>query len=75
MESRLGGGRDGRWCSVTRSLEAVISRLCTRSAWATIDVMRQRITQRELRNDSGRVMRALDIGKAFVVTRNGVLAS
>jgi prevent-host-death family protein len=34
--------------------------------------MRQRITQRELRNDSGRVMRALDKGKAFVVTRNGV---
>ena len=34
--------------------------------------MSQRITQRELRNDSGRVMRALDRGKAFVVTRNGV---
>jgi antitoxin (DNA-binding transcriptional repressor) of toxin-antitoxin stability system len=35
-------------------------------------VMSQRITQRELRNDSGRVMRALDKGKSFVVTRNGV---
>ena len=34
--------------------------------------MSQRITQRELRNDSGRIMRALDKGKAFVVTRNGV---
>lgn len=34
--------------------------------------MSQRITQRELRNDSGRVMRALDKGKGFVVTRNGV---
>jgi prevent-host-death family protein len=34
--------------------------------------MSQRITQRELRNDSGRVMRALDKGKSFVVTRNGV---
>jgi antitoxin (DNA-binding transcriptional repressor) of toxin-antitoxin stability system len=34
--------------------------------------MSQRITQRELRNDSGRVMRALDRGKAFIVTRNGV---
>jgi antitoxin (DNA-binding transcriptional repressor) of toxin-antitoxin stability system len=34
--------------------------------------MRQRITQRELRNESGRIMRALDKGKAFVVTRNGV---
>jgi antitoxin (DNA-binding transcriptional repressor) of toxin-antitoxin stability system len=32
----------------------------------------KRITQRELRNDSGRIMRALDKGKAFVVTRNGV---
>ena len=34
--------------------------------------MSRRITQRELRNDSGRIMRALDRGKAFVVTRNGV---
>ena len=34
--------------------------------------MRRRITQRELRNDSGKVMRALDRGRAFVVTRNGV---
>jgi antitoxin (DNA-binding transcriptional repressor) of toxin-antitoxin stability system len=30
------------------------------------------ITQRELRNSSGDVMRALDRGEAFVVTRNGV---
>ena len=34
--------------------------------------MSRRITQRELRNDSGRVMRALDKGKTFIVTRNGV---
>jgi len=34
--------------------------------------MSRRITQRELRNDSGRIMRALDKGKSFVVTRNGV---
>ena len=34
--------------------------------------MRRRITQRELRNESGRIMRALDRGKAFIVTRNGV---
>jgi antitoxin (DNA-binding transcriptional repressor) of toxin-antitoxin stability system len=34
--------------------------------------MSRRITQRELRNDSGRIMRALDKGKTFVVTRNGV---
>jgi prevent-host-death family protein len=30
------------------------------------------ITQRELRNGSGDIMRALDRGEAFVVTRNGV---
>jgi antitoxin (DNA-binding transcriptional repressor) of toxin-antitoxin stability system len=29
------------------------------------------LTQRQLRNDSGRIMRALDRGKTFVVTRNG----
>jgi antitoxin (DNA-binding transcriptional repressor) of toxin-antitoxin stability system len=34
--------------------------------------MRRRITQRELRNDSGRILRALDRGKTFVITRNGV---
>jgi antitoxin (DNA-binding transcriptional repressor) of toxin-antitoxin stability system len=30
------------------------------------------ITQRELRNNSGDVMRALDHGESFVVTRDGV---
>jgi len=34
--------------------------------------MSRRITQRELRNDSGRIMRALDKGHSFTVTRNGV---
>jgi prevent-host-death family protein len=34
--------------------------------------MAREITQRELRNRSGDVMRALDRGEAFVVTRNGV---
>ena len=34
--------------------------------------MRRTITQRELRNESGRIMRALDRGKSFVITRNGV---
>ena len=34
--------------------------------------MTRRITQRELRNESGRIMRALDRGKTFVITRNGV---
>jgi antitoxin (DNA-binding transcriptional repressor) of toxin-antitoxin stability system len=34
--------------------------------------MSRRITQRELRNDSGRIMRGLDRGRSFIVTRNGV---
>lgn len=29
------------------------------------------ITQRELRNDSGEIMRRLDQGETFIVTRNG----
>jgi len=34
--------------------------------------MSREITQRELRNESGEIMRALDRGDSFVVTRNGV---
>jgi prevent-host-death family protein len=34
--------------------------------------MTRRITQRELRNESGAIMRELDRGESFVVTRNGV---
>ncbi len=34
--------------------------------------MAKLISQRELRNGSGEVMRALDRGESFVVTRNGV---
>jgi len=34
--------------------------------------MVREITQRELRNESGEVMRALDRGESFIVTRNGV---
>lgn len=33
--------------------------------------MNQAITQRELRNDSGEIMRRLDRGETFIVTRNG----
>lgn len=33
--------------------------------------MTKKLTQRELRNNSGEVMRALDAGEDFVVTRNG----
>ena len=32
----------------------------------------KRITQRELRNNSGEIMRQLDQGESFVVTRNGI---
>jgi antitoxin (DNA-binding transcriptional repressor) of toxin-antitoxin stability system len=34
--------------------------------------MGKTITQRELRNNSGRIMRALDRGESFIVTRNGL---
>jgi prevent-host-death family protein len=34
--------------------------------------MAREITQRELRNGSGEIMRALDRGESFVVTRSGV---
>ena len=34
--------------------------------------MSRTISQRELRNDSGQIMRALDQGEVFIVTRNGV---
>ena len=34
--------------------------------------MSKTITQRELRNDSGEIMRLLDQGESFTVTRNGV---
>jgi antitoxin (DNA-binding transcriptional repressor) of toxin-antitoxin stability system len=33
--------------------------------------MGREITQRELRNGSGEIMRALDRGESFLVTRNG----
>jgi prevent-host-death family protein len=34
--------------------------------------MARKLTQRELRNKSGEIMRALDDGEEFIVTRNGV---
>lgn len=34
--------------------------------------MARDLTQRELRNESGEIMRALDAGETFRVTRNGV---
>jgi antitoxin (DNA-binding transcriptional repressor) of toxin-antitoxin stability system len=34
--------------------------------------MSTEVTQRELRNNSGDIMRGLDEGKSYIVTRNGV---
>lgn len=34
--------------------------------------MSREISQRELRNDSGEIMRKLDEGETFIVTRHGV---
>jgi prevent-host-death family protein len=34
--------------------------------------MRTKISQRELRNDSGAIMRRVEAGERFIVTRNGV---
>jgi antitoxin (DNA-binding transcriptional repressor) of toxin-antitoxin stability system len=34
--------------------------------------MAKEVTQRQLRNDSGEIMRALDSGESFLVTRNGI---
>ena len=33
--------------------------------------MAREVTQRELRNESGEIMRQLDQGESFIVTRNG----
>jgi antitoxin (DNA-binding transcriptional repressor) of toxin-antitoxin stability system len=42
------------------------------STRATLAEVAEEITQRELRNQSGEIMRGLDAGKTFIVTRNGV---
>ena len=54
---------------VTSSADRPVGRF--RSTGATMTPGPE-ITQRELRNGSGDIMRALDRGEAFVVTRNGV---
>ena len=45
---------------------------CPVAPGATIIFMARDITQRQLRNDSGEIMRGLDRGETFVVTRHGV---
>jgi antitoxin (DNA-binding transcriptional repressor) of toxin-antitoxin stability system len=48
------------------------SRSACRSTSCYTQVMDREITQRQLRNDSGEIMRGLDEGHTYVVTRNGV---
>lgn len=36
---------------------------------ATLGDMAEQISQRELRNDSGRIMRGLDEGRSYIITR------
>jgi antitoxin (DNA-binding transcriptional repressor) of toxin-antitoxin stability system len=65
------------WCFSAASLRRVVMRGLDRSTAqrrtrATVLVVYREISQRELRNQSGEVMRALDAGESFIVTRNGV---
>ena len=53
------------------SIEGETLFLLGRSTLCYVRVMARSITQRELRNDSGEVMRQLDQGQSFIVTRNG----
>lgn len=47
-----------------------LRRLCSTACYGW--VVTETISQRELRNDSGRIMRQLDAGRSFVVTRHAV---
>jgi antitoxin (DNA-binding transcriptional repressor) of toxin-antitoxin stability system len=71
------------WASVRRSPQAHPAGSTSRPAQAASlcrsvarvlqsQSMARQITQRELRNGSGEIMRGLDRGESFVVTRNGV---
>ncbi len=53
------------WNTTYLSTRTYLSRTC-----ATMLRMRE-ITQRQLRNESGEIMRELDRGESFLVTRNG----
>lgn len=41
-------------------------------AGSTVKIMRPAISHRELRNDNGAIMRRVEQGESFVITRNGV---
>jgi len=71
--------RPGRLESVQRSADAAVAvgerdRLLARSfsTCPRLGGVASEISQRELRNSSGEIMRQLDQGESFVVTRNGV---
>jgi antitoxin (DNA-binding transcriptional repressor) of toxin-antitoxin stability system len=53
-------------------LSTIPSAMRPRSTACYTAGMAREITQRELRNDSGEIMRELDLGERFVVTRAGV---
>jgi antitoxin (DNA-binding transcriptional repressor) of toxin-antitoxin stability system len=58
----------------TKRAEPTQTRVALYMVWhlCYTEGMQREITQRELRNESGAIMRALDAGESFIVTRNGV---
>jgi prevent-host-death family protein len=59
---------------VAGPVDATTAVVAQRSAWCYRRLMadhRHEITQRELRNDSGQILREVEAGATFVVTRNG----
>lgn len=54
------------------AIAAARTRSTVGSTSATFYPVQRELTQRELRNNSGEIMRALDRGDSFVVTRRGV---
>jgi prevent-host-death family protein len=62
MTINIGQSARVRWVTIVTASTAII---CYSTGMA------QAITQRELRNDSGEIMRRLDHGETFIVTRNG----
>ena len=58
--------------SVLQMITDLLRLVDNRSTACYLWSMAESITQRELRNDSGEIMRRLDQGESFVVTRNGV---
>lgn len=66
-----GTGSGNGFCGtgITRRLQGWREAVAQR---ATLAVATREITQRELRNESGEIMRQLDDGATVVVTRNGM---